>query len=140
MKWVAAILLLGCANVEQGTSENPRLDREAFAAKVQPILIESCANPTCHGRPERGLSIYAPKRFRADPSRTHLDEPLTDEELEHNFCAASALVNGDDVDASLLLRKAIGEHSGSYHGGGVVLDGVDDRRYRTLRAWAAGSR
>jgi len=130
---IVFVALAGCANVEQGTTELARLDRAEFAARVLPILTESCANPSCHGRPERALSLYAPRRFREDPTRTFLDEPLTAEELEHNFRASSALVDPHDVDASLLLRKAIGRA----HGGGVLLDGPNDDRYRTLRAWAA---
>lgn len=134
-----AIALTGCANVEPGTTELARLDRAGFEVSVQPILAESCANPSCHGRPERALSLYAPRRFREDSSRTHLDEPLTPEELAHNFHAASALVDMQSIDQSPLLRKSLGERSGSYHGGGVVFDGENDDRYRTLRAWAAGA-
>jgi len=134
------IALAGCANVEPGATEVARLDRVQFAATVQPILAESCANPSCHGRPERALSLYAPRRFREDPSRTYLDEPLTAEELEHNFCASSALVDPSAIDQSPLLRKSLGEKSGSHHGGGVVFDGPNDDRYRTLRVWAEGAR
>lgn len=135
-----AMGLAGCANVEPGTTELARLDRTRFELSVQPILAESCANPSCHGRPERALSLYAPRRFREDSSRTHLDEPLTSEELAHNFRAASALVDPHALEQSPLLRKSLGERSGSYHGGGVVFDGENDDRYRTLLAWVGGAR
>lgn len=133
MRLVLAAIALGCSGPAPGLVATARLDREVFATEVLPILVEGCANPSCHGRPERGLSLYAPRRFREDPARTHLDEPLTAEELEHNFYATTALVDAADPDGSLLLAKALGARV--YHGGGAVLESVNDARYRAIRAW-----
>ena len=124
--------LASCAP-SQGEVPIAMLDRNEFATRVQPILAERCANPSCHGRPDRPLSLYAPLRHREDPNRVFLDEPLTDAELRHNWAASCA-------QGEALAQKPFGEPGGSYHGGGVVFDGPTDEGYRTLRAWLDGAR
>ncbi|MEK6606468.1 MAG: hypothetical protein AABZ30_02300 [Myxococcota bacterium] len=132
MKRVAWVALAGCGGVEQGYEPVPPLDEEAFVESVGPVLEERCANPSCHGRPERPLAVYAPRRFRADATRTFLDEPLTSEELRHNYdraCGFAAFV--DAPIESLLLRKPLGR---AYHGGGIVL-AEGDAETRVIEDW-----
>ena len=132
MRWTAlATLIAGCVGPEPGATAVPEPDRVVFASTVLPILAEHCANPSCHGRPERPLSLFAPRRYRADVARTWLDEPLTPVELEHR--AVSALIDPLDPDGSLLLRKAL---STSFHLGGAALE-RDDAPHRLIRAWIA---
>ena len=132
---LASAPLLGCAGPEPGLEPVPRPDRAAFAATVLPILIEHCANPSCHGRPERALSLFAPLKFRADPARTWLVEPLSPGEIEHDYRATAALIDPRDPDGSLLLQKALAR---TYHGGGVTLE-AEDVPHRALRAWIAAA-
>lgn len=134
---VLALALVSCSS-QEGTISVPLLDRATFARDVQPVLAARCANPTCHGRPERGLSIYAPLEWRRDPSRTFVSEALTQEELDHNYAASCALASVPSPDENALLaRKPLGATVGVYHGGGVVFDGPTDEAYRTIIRWIA---
>lgn len=134
MRWIVlAMFTVGCAGPDPGTTPVAQPDRAEFATTILPILAERCANPACHGRPERALSLYAPLRFRADATRTWLDEPLTPQELEHDYCAVSGLIDPADPDRSLLLQKALER---APHGGGRVLE-PEDGPHRMIRAWIA---
>lgn len=126
-----------CASEPEERSERVHwLDYQEFEQKVQPIYLESCSNPSCHARPERPLSLYAPLARRMDESRTHLLEPLTDEEISHNYVVSCVLASeGDTPEATLLLRKPLGEHADTHHEGGAVFDGRSDNRYRVLETW-----
>lgn len=135
---VLAAAVIGCGGPPPGEEAVNRPSFERFELEVQPILELGCANPSCHGRPERPLSIYAPLRHRADPSRTHLAEPLTADELLQNYSVSRVLGSGGaSADETLLVRKPLAEHAATYHGGGAVFDGAADERHRTLRAWVA---
>lgn len=137
MRWALLLVLLsGCAGPDPGSTPLARPDRAEFAAKVLPILVERCANPSCHGRPERALSLYAPQRFRIDPRWTWLDGPLTAEELEHDYRAVAALIDPGDPESSLVLTKALAR---TWHGGGAVLE-PDDDAHRAIRTWIAEAR
>ena len=126
----------GCTNQSSETEDVRWLDYGRFRTSVQPILAERCGNSSCHGRPERPLSIYSPRRWRADASRTHLDEPLSDAELDQNYTVSCVFADtGATPAGSLLLEKALGATGGRYHGGGVVFDGRTDRGYRAILSW-----
>lgn len=136
-RWLLALALVSCST-PQDTERVPLLDRATFERDVQPVLASRCANPTCHGRPERALSVYAPLQWRADPLRTHLPEALTPQELDHNYAASCALAALPSADENALLaRKPLGDAGGLYHGGGAVFDGPTDASYRTIAAWIA---
>jgi hypothetical protein len=113
------------------------LDPDTFRTEVQPILVARCANPTCHARPERGFSLYAPGMRRLDPALTFLrDAPLVHAEEEHNYkvsCVFAGL--GARPEEALLLRKSLGEGAGTYHGGGAVFGGPSDHGYRVILRW-----
>jgi len=136
--WAATLLALSCSSPPESGSERVHwLDYDEFRTNVQPIYAESCSNPSCHARPERAFSLYAPLARRMDQTRTHLLEPLTDEELLHNYVVSCVLASGSDP---LLLRKPLAEHASTYHGGGAVFEGPSDARYRTLEGWVEGDR
>lgn len=127
-----------CTLPEQGRVDVRWLDRTTFDRDVQPILAARCASPQCHGHPARLYSIFAPLRFRADPERVSIDEPLSREELTHNYVASCvAEASADPIEAPWLMRKALGERGGVFHGGGVVFDDVSDPDYATLASWMA---
>jgi hypothetical protein len=135
------ISLLAACSVEPPPERMPSGDPSSFASGVQPILDARCADPSCHGRVDRPLSIYSPGRYRADPSRTFLREPLTPDELTTNMqaLAAFALDAGGDVDRCLVLRKPLAIAAGGCgHLGGEIFASPADREYRTLRHWLAG--
>jgi hypothetical protein len=137
----AVMVLLAAACVEPPPPDAiPEGDLESFAATVQPVLDARCADPTCHGRPERPLRTYSPGRFRADPARTFLDEPLDDAELAANARMVAAFaVDSADVDDCLVLRKPLALAAGGCgHGGGEIFASRDDRELRALRAWLLG--
>lgn len=138
---LVAPLAAACSGPDSGALPVRFGDRATFDADVQPVLAARCANPTCHGRPERALSLFAPHRYRADPARTYIDEPLTEAELAHNHLSASALATEQErPEDSLLVRKPRAEDAGTYHGGGRVFVDDTERDYRTLVAWIAGAR
>lgn len=135
----AAALLAACSVPVEDATAVRWLDADAFEADVQPILAARCGNPSCHGRPDRPFAVYSPLQWRADAARTHLPEPLTDDELAHNYTAACVFVTEAGwPDDALLLRKPLAEAAGTYHGGGPVFDGTSDDDYRTVRAWVEG--
>lgn len=136
---LVALALLACVAPEPPNVPIRWLDDQRFVAEIQPILADRCANPTCHGRPERPLSLYAPGQFRADPARTHSGEPLTAEELEHNYTLA-CIFSSEAAwpEDSALVRKPLGEHAGVHHGGGAVFEGTGDRHYRIVLGWIHG--
>ncbi len=142
MRLLALLVLGGSACVVEPPPDEPvpAGDLEAFALTVQPVLDARCADPTCHGRSDRPLTLFSPGRYRLDPARTFLVEALAPAELEANarVLAAFALDPplADDVDACLVLRKPLALTAGGCeHGGGEIFPGRDDREYRALRAW-----
>jgi hypothetical protein len=139
---VIAVLLAGalqgsgCALPEADDQHVVWLDFPRYVAEVQPVLAARCGNPSCHGRPDRPFSIYSPLQWRADPARTYLREPLSEAELVANHAVACVLVTGAAApEEALLLRKALGDAAGTYHGGGAAFDGPTDRDYRTVLGW-----
>ena len=133
-------LAIGCGARDEARQQIRMLDRGAFESDIQPILERRCANPTCHGREDRPLSVYAPRCWREDPARIHMDEPLTASEIEHDYVASCVMAQIAAPNGSLFARKALGERGGLYHGGGAVFDGPSDPEYRALEAWARGER
>lgn len=129
-------LMTGCAGPASGDIDVRWLGYEEYVANVQPILAEACGNPSCHGRADRPFAIYSAKRWRADADRLFLDEPLTDDELEHNYSASCVFsTEAETPQDAMLLRKPLGSHAGAYHGGGDVFRGVTDRDYRKILQW-----
>lgn len=141
---LAVALLVGvggvgasCSGVPLGWESLPVLDRGVYVATIEPILVTRCANPSCHARPERPFSLYAPGMRRLDSARDFLpDEPLLAAEVEHNYQAASAFAGmAAGPEDTLLVRKPLGDLAGTYHGGGAVFDGTKDRAYRAVLDW-----
>lgn len=123
----------------QGVQPVAWLDRAAFERDIEPIVERQCADPTCHGRPERPLSLYAPLRWRADASRTHLPELLTADEVTHNWTAACLCASYPTRGEESLFAKKPLAGAGLYHGGGAQWDGPTDPSYRAVLAWIRGA-
>lgn len=118
---LALAALAGC--VGNAALDPPALDRDLFAARVQPVLAARCASPACHGSDRRRLRVYAPGLFRSDPARTHRDEPLTGAELDANARSAAAFALDVPAEESLLVTKPLGRVP---HLGGRVFASTDD--------------
>ena len=138
MRWLwLALVAVGCA-VDGGEVGVVWLDRAQYEAEVQPILATRCGSPSCHGRADRPWSLYSPGHYRADPARTHLDEPLSAAELEANFARACVFVDVDDPAASELVTEPLDHYAGVSHGGGVIFEGTSERDYRIIVRWIEG--
>jgi hypothetical protein len=141
---VLALAVVVAACVSQPAREPlPAGDPEAFAAAVQPVLDARCSDPSCHGRPERPLSIYSPLRYRMDPARRFLSEPLTAAELLANQRSVEAFAlasreAGQAASACLVACKPLAAAAGGCgHDGGAIFASRDDREYRALEGWLA---
>lgn len=134
--FIALAALGACSPAPAEDTEVRWLDLDRFAGEVQPILAEACGNPTCHGRPERPFAIFSQRQWRADRDRLFFDEPLTEDELVHNYTLSCVFsTEADEPADAMLIRKPLAGAAGVYHGGGPVFDGVTDRDYRAILAW-----
>ena len=129
--WLCCVLL-GCG-LSPAALTSPALDHGEFVRFVEPVLERRCGNPTCHGEARRPLRIFAPERFRADPTRLHEPGPLTDDELRANERAAATfaaeIMRAED---SLLLTKALARVP---HLGDRVFADESDGGYQALLSW-----
>jgi hypothetical protein len=141
---LAALLALGCAEVDNPYRRFPEPDFDEFVTEVQPVLTEHCASVGCHGSPDRALTLFAVGFLRARASfpGAPLDEGgLAPAELTWNYDALRMrLMDETDPDASRLLLKCLDPAAGgiSHAEGFVAFDDRDDRGYRVLRDWIAG--
>jgi len=103
-----------------------------FEQTAQPVLLERCANPSCHGNAGRPLSLYAVRRHRKEARDNFAETPLTAEETAHNFGQTSAFLLGvERATDSLLLKKPRGDA----HAGGAIFEDETEEAYVRLRAW-----
>lgn len=134
---LAFLLLSGCVGSEDVEPLPLGGGLEGFATRAQPVLAARCANPSCHGSAERPLSLFATHRYRRSAERVYMDEPLTEEELRHNFLQAAAF-SLDCAEASqcLLLTKPLAvDAGGSGHANIEVFLDTSDYDYQRLRSW-----
>lgn len=134
---VASFLAAGCVDPD-ATEPLPQAGRlDAFIEQAQPVFAARCSNPSCHGAPERPLSLYAVHRYRMDPAKVYADEPLGEDELRHNFLQASIFLHDvREASRSLLLTKPLAVRAGgtSHADVDVFLD-TYDYDYQRLHAW-----
>jgi len=145
--WIAFLMLtsLGAACAGESTqTEIPDADTRRFAAEVYPILLANCGYPTCHGDPQRPLSVYGPGRTRLDPE-LDAQAPATAEELAVSYNRArSMLIDPEGPRRAPLLRKPLAVHAGgAAHKGDdpwsqPVFASKRDPRYEALFFWAIG--
>lgn len=142
MRWTTGfMLLLGSC---QGACAEPKSEPwpsfgtlEAYVTEAQPVLAARCSNPSCHGDPDRPLSVFAVHRYRLNAADTYSDAPLTDEEQRLNYAQASAfLIDVGDASHSLLLAKPLAARAGGAgHAAVEVFGDREDYDYRRLRDW-----
>ena len=123
MRWLLFVLLtapLGCAQFGLDAEVEPSepLDERYFEVCVQPILTKSCAAFVCHGDGGRPYRLYAPNRLRLGRTERERAKPFRDpedpeqdekgrRELRVNYVGSMAIVNREDPDESVLLRKPL---------------------------------
>lgn len=106
-----------------------------FEQTAQPVLVERCANPSCHGGDARPLEIYATLRHRLQQDSIFVDEPISDEELTLNQQRAACFINDLDHGSSLARKPLPVEEGGVQHAGGIIFQRGDDPAYLPLKAW-----
>ena len=133
--FVLALLALPACPTE-GVEDFRFFDRDRYENEVQPILAASCANPSCHGRPDRPFSLFGTRAWRENPDDVFLPTQLTDAEIEHNYTQSCAFAaTGDSPESAQLLLKPLEQYAGTYHGGGVIFEGTAEEDYRVILDW-----
>jgi len=111
----------------------PELDD--FALRAQPVLAARCATPSCHGRADRPLALYAPGLHRRDPRDLHRELPLDQAELRLNLVRVMAFVSPEVGRCELLTKPLADAAGGIPHAGGTQFADTSDWDYRALRDW-----
>ena len=114
----AAALLIGCAG-EQPELAVASPDMAIFQTQVYPILMRDCAFSACHGSSKRFFQVLGPGRGRLLPTTKPLD-PMTPEEISYSYNRTRSMIDANDPQKSLLLRKPLATSAG-----GVGHEGVD---------------
>jgi hypothetical protein len=115
--------LVSLDELERTARELPPDAMEAFAARVQPLLLNRCAANCCHGtRSESQLRLVRAASGRA----------LTRRFTHRNLYAALQWVDRDDPQQSLLLTEPMGAH-GSL--AGPVFSEREREQYDLLAGW-----
>lgn len=129
---VAALLGgLGCAE-EQATPVAARRAFSAYRMEVYPVLLADCGFAACHGAPERFFRVYGPGRTRLPNSDGTVPEPFdtsTAAEQELTYQLALSMIDENNREDSLLLRKPLAVEAGGY--GHLGVDNYGRDVYRT---------
>lgn len=141
-RWIAALLLCGCADGEAWTGAEPAADRAAFELTVYPVLLRDCAFSECHGDRHRFFQVYGPGRVRLAPETASTD-PATPEEVMFSYArTVSMLVTDAEVERSLLLTKPLEPSAGGQGHEGLdslgrnVYASKADPDYQAIHAFA----
>ncbi len=132
-----AVLIAGCIDDLELQTVMLTADAERFAAEVQPILAQRCANPSCHGSADRPLELFAVHQHRLDPTDVYRDDPLTEQELSANFTRSCGfMIDLDRAMDCLLVRKPLARGAGGMgHAGGVQYSGLDEPELQVVIHW-----
>lgn len=141
-----ALALGGCA-VDNPPADPPALDEAMFRCRVEPVLVERCAFPACHGSPGRAFRVYGPNRTRLDPRGQDLAGPLVDAEHRANLASALGFASpAPGYDEALLVEKPLAERlGGAEHGANRMFGGQspfqhgDDPGLMAIRVWLDGA-
>jgi hypothetical protein len=137
-----AALCVSCASVE-GDAGLVAPDRAVFDAKIWPILMRDCAFSECHGGEPRFFFVVGPGHVRLDPA-TRVTDAVTPAELQLSYDRARSMLDADDPNNSLLLRKPLevaaggSGHEGTDSFGRNVYRSVDDPHFQSLVRWVMG--
>ncbi|MFB6264191.1 MAG: hypothetical protein ABEL76_11285 [Bradymonadaceae bacterium] len=143
-----------CGTDPRPARRPPQLDRQTFREQVEPVLLERCGNPSCHGTDTRPFALYARRANRRDPEDVYRDPPLTDREHRANYDRARSFAVGcrpgcltHCTSGCFLLTKPLDSSvsgvrhqatSGTTGSGGVVFRTPRHPDFRRLRRWVSG--
>ncbi|MDH5673307.1 MAG: hypothetical protein OEZ06_14230 [Myxococcales bacterium] len=137
---LASLLLGGC--FETGVDPSlPSPDRERFESEIWPILLRDCGFGACHGSPERFFRVVGPGHIRLDPE-TRTGDPVTAAELNFSYDRTRSMLDAEDPEGALLLRKPLSVeaggagHEGTDEYGRDIYPDASDPRYQMLADWA----
>jgi hypothetical protein len=138
----ACALLAACGDASELSVSTP--DRAEFTTSVYPILLRDCAFHACHGSSDRFLQVFGPGRGRLSAIARPLD-PELDAEIMHGYDRARSLIDPNDPEHSLLLRKPLEVgaggmgHQGADDLGRNVYQDKTDPSYLALSHWVLGN-
>lgn len=128
-----ALCASGCAE-EQDKPVAARRSFTPYRMEVYPVLLADCGFPACHGAPERFFRVYGPGRTRLPNSDGTLPEPFdtpTADEQELTYQLALSMIDENNREDSLLLRKPLSVEAGGY--GHLGVDNYGRDVYRTTQ-------
>lgn len=145
---LALAAALGACAVDNPSVEPAALDEAMFRCRVEPVLVERCAFPACHGAPGRPFRLYGPARTRLDPAAQRYDEPLSEAEHRANLASVRGFATpAPGYDEALLVEKPLAARlGGAYHGANRMFGGQApfqddaDPGLMTIRVWLDGAR
>ena len=134
--------LAGCPELDNPYMDAPRPQFEPqFEQHIQPIVRESCAAMSCHGTPDRALTLYAVGFLRRKPPLPGQPLPeahLTEQELTWNYDALRLrTIDAERAEDSLLLRKCLEpDEGGIVHADGIVIfKTMNDAGFKKFREY-----
>ena len=125
----------GCADPGDGWQPPEHAFRDFQL--VVPVLLRDCGFHACHGSEDRFYRIYGPGRARLDPATPAYDA-MTGDEASASFTFALSMIDTQQLEQSLLLRKPLAVEAGGAHHEGVdrfgrdVYRTQDDQGYRAI--------
>jgi hypothetical protein len=139
-----ALLVAGCQADLDAPREQLALDRPYFDCKVQPVITKLCSGLACHGDDRRFFHVFGRNRDRLGDTA---DNALVlQDERDHNYAAALAVVDADDPEHSEMLMKPLAEAAGGWfhrgaelYDGGDVFSSADDADYKVIVDWIGGA-
>jgi hypothetical protein len=138
------IVLLAACGGETPALTLTQPDFARFESNVYPVLLRDCAFHACHGGSERFFQVYGPGRARLDPLRSPIDPPAPDEVM-YSYNRALSMIDANDPESSLLLRKPLALAEGGSGHQGVdawqrdVYVSREEPGFLALRAWVLGA-
>jgi hypothetical protein len=145
---LAVGLVAAACAVDNPTVEPAALDEAMFRCRVEPVLVERCAFPACHGAADRPFRLHGPGRTRLEPAGQAYDAPMSEAEHRANWVSALGFATpAPGYDEALLVEKPLAPRlGGAYHGANRMYGGQApfqsdaDPGLMALRVWLDGAR
>ncbi len=135
------VLLAACQDLEAGY-ELPDPGLASFQNDIEPVLVERCAFPVCHGNAERPFRLRAPARYRPDRLHSELEHPLDEQETAANYKMVRGFADLEAPGGALLLLKPLDIDAGGYfhrargsYRSTDVFASENDCGYRLIANW-----
>lgn len=139
---VAAAGFAACDGRAPPPTQVPSLSYDRFVAEVEPLLVQGCAFPACHGNENRPMRVFGPGRHRWSAGLP--SDGFAEVEHQANFDRVRVFAAPTSAPLPDLLRKPLERSAGGAEHGGVdrygrnVYPDQDDPRWQALLSWARG--